>query len=112
MPRKLSHRFKTPWTKAQCTAVAKKYNTMLDFINEEPAAYNAAFRYGWLREFTWLERKKTDYRNGNSVKDRLIALLGVHMFRKMSGMLGEDLLLRMAKADENLGLLRYDPLAA
>lgn len=45
------------WTKEECIEESKKYKTLNDFHNNSCGAYTAAWRNGWLKEFTWLKRQ-------------------------------------------------------
>ena len=54
------------WTKEACHNEAKKYKSRIAFARKNPAAYSAAWKSGWLQDYTWFERpknpnKKWDY---------------------------------------------------
>lgn len=47
---------KNKWTYERCYEIAKEYNTKKEFKNNECAAYTAALRNDWLKEFTWFKQ--------------------------------------------------------
>lgn len=49
------------WTKEAVFYEAHKYTTLADFAKHCKGAYNVARKHCWLKEFTWLARKHTDY---------------------------------------------------
>jgi len=55
-----------------CYEIAKKYENLKDFRENEPTAWSAAIRHdGWLDSFDWLERtcrKLTDEEILNEIK--------------------------------------------
>jgi hypothetical protein len=48
------------WTFESTATESKQYKTKFDFLNGSKSAYQAAYRNGWLKQFTWLERKKSE----------------------------------------------------
>lgn len=56
------------WTKELCEEEAKRYTSKYDFYNESKNAYEAAVKYGWLDEFTWLDVLRLP--NGYWTKER------------------------------------------
>ena len=44
-------------TKKKCVEEAKKYERMVDFYTNSKKAYAAAYKNGWLDEYTWFIRK-------------------------------------------------------
>ena len=64
------HEAEYSWTKELCVEKAKKYTSFPDFRKQEPQAYNAALRRGWLKELNWLiKAKRTDI-----TKDEILQL--------------------------------------
>lgn len=47
------------WTKETCLEMAKKYQTLKDFMLYDNGAYQACCRNGWIKEITWTRRNKT-----------------------------------------------------
>lgn len=43
------------WNKETCCEEAKKYKTKVEFRRLSSGAYDAAYKNGWLKDFTWLE---------------------------------------------------------
>ena len=43
------------WTREICYEEAKKYKTLKEFTENSYNAYNAAYKNGWLDDYTWLE---------------------------------------------------------
>lgn len=109
-----THMYKKSWTKEQCTAVARKYTSLMKFHDNEIAAYTAAWKNGWLKDFTWLNRRSHKYPLDERVirndKDKVKALLGDYMFYSMANLLGEETVLTMARMDDELGIFGYDPI--
>ena len=53
------------WTYNTCKEEAMKYKRYKDFIKNSRTAYEKAWKYGWLKEYTWLTKggdKKEDIR--------------------------------------------------
>lgn len=46
------------WTEERCLEEAKKYGTKTEFLKGSPNAYYTACRKGWLKSYTFLERKR------------------------------------------------------
>ena len=46
------------WTKEKCYETAKDYKDIGSFCKENQVAYVIALRNGWLKDYSWLERKK------------------------------------------------------
>jgi len=46
---------KGKWTREICYEEAKKYNTLKEFMEASYNIYNAAYKNGWLDDYTWLE---------------------------------------------------------
>lgn len=46
---------KGKWTREICYEEAKKYKTLKEFTENSYNAYNAAYKNGWLDDYTWLE---------------------------------------------------------
>lgn len=53
------------WTKEKCLEVSKEFITIEEFNNKYPGAYKAARKNGWLDEFTWIERKRSNIKPKN-----------------------------------------------
>ena len=51
-------RINKKWTKENCEAEARKYKTMIEFINGNSSAYKAARKHGWLEDYTFFEQKQ------------------------------------------------------
>ena len=49
---------KVPWTEDRCMEEARKYRTAAEFLEGSPNAYYTACRKGWLKAYTFLERKR------------------------------------------------------
>lgn len=49
------------WTEERCLEEAKKYTSKGDFKKENKSAYYAAYKNGWLDNYTWFEKKSTIY---------------------------------------------------
>ena len=47
---------KRKYTKEYCTSVARQCSSLAEFYKIYPYVANASYRYGYLSEFTWLER--------------------------------------------------------
>lgn len=45
------------WNKEACYEEAKKYETITEFSKGSPGAHDAAYRNGWLKEYTWFMTK-------------------------------------------------------
>ena len=45
------------WTKEKCYEVASQYTDLFSFRTEAEAAYNAALKHHWLKDYTWLSYK-------------------------------------------------------
>lgn len=52
------HPKQVDWTEELCKQIAEKYVFLKDFHQNDPLAYNAASKHGWLKNFTWLQSKK------------------------------------------------------
>lgn len=48
------------WTEERCTIEAKKYSTLIEFINGSYSAYRASKTNKWLDKFTWLEKRSSN----------------------------------------------------
>jgi len=46
------------WTYQKTYKEAKKYKTLYDFRTKSPNAYNTSIKYKWLKDYTWLIRKR------------------------------------------------------
>ena len=46
------------WDYEKCYTEAQKYNTKIDFLQNNPKAYNAAYKNGWLNDYTWLKKQQ------------------------------------------------------
>lgn len=53
------HHKQVDWTEEFCEQIAKKYTLVKDFRKNDPQAYSAASKHGWLKKYTWLQSKKT-----------------------------------------------------
>ena len=49
---------KKKWTYNNCYKEAEKYKYPVDFKRSAPGAYGAACRNGWLKDYTWLIRRR------------------------------------------------------
>ena len=47
----------TIWTKEKCHELATRYKDLTSFAKECHVAYGKACRNGWIKDYTWLERK-------------------------------------------------------
>ena len=47
---------------------AKKYNYLCDFQNNSVGAYTAALKKGWLNDYYWLVRKKSNPRRVREIQ--------------------------------------------
>lgn len=54
------------WTKEACYEESKKYTYLIDFMRGSASAYQAARVNGWIKEFTWLERKISEKGHWNN----------------------------------------------
>lgn len=45
------------WTYKKCYEAARKYKTRDEFNKKDSKAYTAAYRNGWLDDYTWFEKK-------------------------------------------------------
>lgn len=69
-------RINKKWTKENCEAEARKYKTMIEFINGNSSAYKAARKHGWLEDYTFFEhRHKKDRFDPKTLKpfDKVLA---------------------------------------
>lgn len=48
------------WTKDSCEIEAHKYSKWVDFQEKSPGACAAAYKNGWIKDYTWLEHKHKD----------------------------------------------------
>lgn len=62
------HKADHSWTKEMCYDIATKYTSLNEFSAKESKAYYAAKRHGWLKEYTWLTKKKRE----DITKDEII----------------------------------------
>ena len=53
-----SHQGRTIWTREKCYETALRYKDIGLFSKEHQVAYVIAHRNGWLKDYTWLDRKK------------------------------------------------------
>ena len=49
---------KKKWNKETCYQEAKNYTTRTEFQKGSGAAYNVAWKNGWLKDYTWLEQQQ------------------------------------------------------
>lgn len=42
----------------ECYEVAKKYERQNDFIKNDPAIFYFAYRRGWLKDYTWIKKRR------------------------------------------------------
>lgn len=47
------------WTYEKCYEAAKKYKTRDEFNKNDSKAFTAAYRHGWLDDYTWFKKKFT-----------------------------------------------------
>jgi len=50
------------WSQKRCYDVAKTYEYLVDFKREQPSVYVIAGRNGWLKDYTWLIKKKKHWK--------------------------------------------------
>ena len=43
------------WAYGTCKQAASEFETLKDFRNNKPSAYNAALKNGWVKNYTWLK---------------------------------------------------------
>ena len=60
------------WTRELVESIARKYTTMRDFRENNLYAYNASSKYGWLKDFTWLQ--KTQPKHQLWTKDKVFEI--------------------------------------
>lgn len=72
------------WTKEKCYEVASRYTDLYSFRTEFEAAYNAALKHNWLKDYTWLSykidmstpKKKRQTYTQDDIIERLQSLFG------------------------------------
>ena len=72
------------WTKEKCYEVASQYTDLYSFRTEAEAAYNAALKHHWLKDYTWLSykidmstpKKKRQTYTQDEIIERLRSLFG------------------------------------
>lgn len=57
------------WTEDRCLEEAKKYKTKTEFLKGSPSAYYTACRKGWLKAYTFLERKRRSRKESVKTED-------------------------------------------
>lgn len=57
------------WTEDRCLEEAKKYGTKTEFLKGSPNAYYTACRKGWLKAYTFLERKRRSRKESVKTED-------------------------------------------
>lgn len=75
------------WTREKCHKEAEKYRSRGEFQRECNKAYKAAYRKGWLEEYTWLKRpevynKKWSY---DTCREEALKYTSISAFKENSG---------------------------
>lgn len=82
------------WTKERCEEESRKYQSKKEFAKGSRAAHSAAFKNGWLDEFTWLINQKIDV-----IKDKIDSVY-VYIFEDTkAAYVGRTLMRRQRKRD-------------